>query len=377
MTPGHRRMAAARAGDAACGRCGSAVSIAVAVRRAVPARPQSSPSASALSPRSRTSRSRWRRASSSASSGRRAAARPRCCGRSPASIRRTRARIEIAGRDVSQLPPAAARFRHRLPVLRAVPQPDRRRRTSATASSTSARRAPRSHARVARAAGAGRPARAGRASIRCSCRAASSSASRSARALATSPVAAAAGRAALRARCAGARAPARRDQDAAAPPRRHHHHGDPRPGGGAGHGRPHRGDEPGRDRAGRDAGRDLPPPATAFVADFVGAMNFLDATSSGPSACGSARSSSPATAIAGLPHGSRVQLGLRPEEMRVRGVEPSDAERRRRHGRSCWISWAPSAARTLQPEAAPRCRARRGFLRQPDARPRHRARARR
>ena len=41
--------------------------------------------------------------------------------------------------------------------------------------------------------------------------------------------------------------------------RRHHHHGDARPGRGAHHGRPHRGDEPGRDRAGRHAAGDLPP----------------------------------------------------------------------------------------------------------------------
>ena len=64
---------------------------------------------------------------------------------------------------------------------------------------------------------------------------------------------AAARRAALRARCARAAAPARRDQGAAAPARRHHHHGDARPGRSACDGRPHRGDEPGRDRAGRHA----------------------------------------------------------------------------------------------------------------------------
>ena len=47
---------------------------------------------------------------------------------------------------------------------------------------------------------------------------------------------------------------------AAAPARRHHDHGHARPGGGADHGRPHRGDEPGRDRAGRHAARGLPAP---------------------------------------------------------------------------------------------------------------------
>ena len=35
-------------------------------------------------------------------------------------------RIEQDGRDISVLPPSRARFRHRLPVLRAVPEPDGR-----------------------------------------------------------------------------------------------------------------------------------------------------------------------------------------------------------------------------------------------------------
>ena len=68
---------------------------------------------------------------------------------------------------------------------------------------------------------------------------------------------AAARRAPVGARCPGAAAPAPRDQGAAAAARRHHHHGDARPGGGAHHGRPHRGDEPGRDRAGRHAAGSL------------------------------------------------------------------------------------------------------------------------
>ena len=67
------------------------------------------------------------RASSSASSAPRAAARPPCCGPSPASIRRPPARIRRSGRDVSAPAAGRARLRHRLPVLRAVPQPDRRR----------------------------------------------------------------------------------------------------------------------------------------------------------------------------------------------------------------------------------------------------------
>ena len=69
-----------------------------------------------------------------------------------------------------------------------------------------------------------------------------------------------------------------RDPRAAAPARHHHDHGDARPGGGAGHGRPHRGDEPRRGGAGGRAGRGLhASPRSPFVARFVGQMNFLDA----------------------------------------------------------------------------------------------------
>ena len=72
-------------------------------------------------------------------------------------------------------------------------------------------------------------------------------------------------------------------------------------------------------------------PATAFVADFVGTMNFLDAEVAGPDrvrvgalelACAGAR-----TALAPA---QRCALGLRPEEVRVRDVDAGDAERRSR-----------------------------------------------
>ena len=55
----------------------------------------------------------------------------------------------------------------------------------------------------------------------------------------------------------------------------HHDHGDPRPGGSADDVGPGRRDSEGRDRADRHARRDLRSPASTFVADFVGKMNFL------------------------------------------------------------------------------------------------------
>ena len=63
-----------------------------------------------MSSLSATSHSMSPRASSSASWGRRAAARPLCCAPSPASIRRARGTIHQKGRDVSRLPPAQRDF---------------------------------------------------------------------------------------------------------------------------------------------------------------------------------------------------------------------------------------------------------------------------
>ena len=65
-------------------------------------------------------------------------------------------------------------------------------------------------------------------------------------------------------------------------------------------------------------------PATAFVADFVGKMNFFKGTLTAPgkvSVAGVTLSCEDDRAIA---PGSAVALGLRPEEVRVRGVDPSD-----------------------------------------------------
>jgi iron(III) transport system ATP-binding protein len=66
-------------------------------------------------------------------------------------------------------------------------------------------------------------------------------------------------------------------------------------------------------------------PASAFVADFVGEMNILDAVVAG---AGVARVGALALQCHGLgayTQGQRVKLGLRPEEVRIRGVAPDAA----------------------------------------------------
>src|SRR5262249_29793883 len=66
-------------------------------------------------------------------------------------------------------------------------------------------------------------------------------------------------------------------------------------------------------------------PATVFVADFVGEMNMLEAVVAGR---GRVKVGSLALECHGLgtrAAGQRVRLGLRPEEVRIRGVDPSAA----------------------------------------------------
>ncbi|MCL4768176.1 MAG: putative 2-aminoethylphosphonate ABC transporter ATP-binding protein [Hyphomicrobiaceae bacterium] len=62
-------------------------------------------------------------------------------------------------------------------------------------------------------------------------------------------------------------------------------------------------------------------PATAFVADFIGTMNFLDAEIAGPEHARIGNALLRCESVGGRSSGSRVTLGLRPEEMRVRGIE--------------------------------------------------------
>ena len=68
-------------------------------------------------------------------------------------------------------------------------------------------------------------------------------------------------------------------------------------------------------------------PATAFVADFVGAMNFLDGTFTAPDRVTIGAVSVRCLAQEGLAEGSRVRLSIRPEDVRVRDL-PADAANR-------------------------------------------------
>ncbi len=65
-------------------------------------------------------------------------------------------------------------------------------------------------------------------------------------------------------------------------------------------------------------------PKTAFVAEFIGAMSFLDAVVTGPGRVRSRDLDLSCDEGHGFVPGSRVRLGLRPEEVRVRGVGASD-----------------------------------------------------
>lgn len=65
-------------------------------------------------------------------------------------------------------------------------------------------------------------------------------------------------------------------------------------------------------------------PSTAFVADFVGAMSFLDATMTGSKKVRAGSLDLVCADDRGLPSGTPIRLGLRPEEVRVRSVQAAD-----------------------------------------------------
>ncbi len=68
-------------------------------------------------------------------------------------------------------------------------------------------------------------------------------------------------------------------------------------------------------------------PATAFVADFVGSMNFLEGTLIAPDRVKVAGLAFVCAAQDGLAPGNKVQLCIRPEDVRVRDL-PADAANR-------------------------------------------------
>lgn len=66
-------------------------------------------------------------------------------------------------------------------------------------------------------------------------------------------------------------------------------------------------------------------PVTAFVADFVGKMTFFHGTLTAPNRVTFAGATLACEDDRGIAPGSAVSLGLRPEEVRVRGVSATDA----------------------------------------------------
>lgn len=66
-------------------------------------------------------------------------------------------------------------------------------------------------------------------------------------------------------------------------------------------------------------------PATAFVADFVGKMSFFEGMLSGPGRLAVAGIELACSNDRGLAPGTSVTVGLRPEEVRVRGVAAGNA----------------------------------------------------
>jgi iron(III) transport system ATP-binding protein len=64
-------------------------------------------------------------------------------------------------------------------------------------------------------------------------------------------------------------------------------------------------------------------PTTPFVADFVGTMTFLDAEVTGPERLRFGSIELACASINGFQHGSTVRIGLRPEEVRVRNIDSS------------------------------------------------------
>jgi iron(III) transport system ATP-binding protein len=95
-------------------------------------------------------------------------------------------------------------------------------------------------------------------------------------------------------------------------------------------------------------------PRTAFVADFVGEMNMLDAVVTGPGRAQAGALVIECHALGQRVAGERVRLGLRPEEVRIRGVAPgspnafaAEVEQLDFLGAFCRATLRPEAARDL------------------------------
>ncbi len=93
-------------------------------------------------------------------------------------------------------------------------------------------------------------------------------------------------------------------------------------------------------------------PATAFVADFVGTMTFLDAEIAGPAALRVGAIELACPDAARFLKGSAVRIGLRPEEIRVRNIDSATPNQVATHVTT--LDFLGSFCRAhLTPEAAP------------------------
>jgi len=93
-------------------------------------------------------------------------------------------------------------------------------------------------------------------------------------------------------------------------------------------------------------------PATPFVADFVGTMTFLDAQVSGPTALRFGTIELACPEAGRFTNGSSVRIGLRPEEIRVRNIDGATPNQFATHVTS--VDFLGSFCRAqLKPEAMP------------------------
>jgi iron(III) transport system ATP-binding protein len=93
-------------------------------------------------------------------------------------------------------------------------------------------------------------------------------------------------------------------------------------------------------------------PATMFVADFIGNMTFLSGSVKGPARVSVAAIELSCPAVNGLAPGTPVRVGLRPEEVRIRGIEPGTPNQLSVRIKA--LHYLGSFCRaTLEPETAP------------------------
>jgi iron(III) transport system ATP-binding protein len=93
-------------------------------------------------------------------------------------------------------------------------------------------------------------------------------------------------------------------------------------------------------------------PTTAFVADFVGTMTFLDGQISGPDRLRVGGIELSCKGVNGFKHGDPVRVGLRPEEVRVRNIDATTPNQIA--AKVLLLDFLGSFCRArLEPEAAP------------------------